>query len=167
MPEQVASIAQVLATATNRVYASQLSVLLARDDGAGVAALKRSRLRWLVVPLALYLAVVLVFARDILAFFRPEFVEGGVAPLRLLAVCTALTTLLSMEPTYFKHRRRNRVLFGHVAAAVVVQFVLLWLMIPHLGATGAAIAYGAAATVLYAGLAWRAHRDQRGAERLS
>lgn len=162
-----ASIAQILATATNRVYASRLSVLLANHDRVGVAALRHARLRWLVVPLALYLLVVLVFAGDILAFFRPEFVQDGVVPLRLLAVCIALTTLLSVEPTYFKHQGRSRTLLAHVAAAMLVQFVLLLVTVPRFGATGAAIAYGAAAAMLYAGLAWRAHRDLGRAKRLS
>lgn len=156
-----ASIAQVLATATNRVYASQLSRLLDGGDFAAIAALRAARLRWAAWPLAVWAALVCVFARPILSWFRPEFVEEGVLPLRLLAVCVAATTLLSTEPTYFKHRGRGRTLFHLIALAALLQVALLALLVPEHGATGAAIAYAAAVMPLYLGLAWLAQRDLR------
>ena len=157
----IASITQVLATSTNRVYASRLSRLLDGGDLAAIAALRRARLRWIALPLAVWLIVVLVFARDILSLFRPEFAEDGTMPLRLLAICIAVTTLLSVEPTYFKHRDRNRTLFRSVIAATVLELTLLAYLVPAHGATGAAIAYGVAMTLLYIHLARQAHLDFR------
>ncbi|WP_372013608.1 hypothetical protein [Pseudoxanthomonas sp. 10H] len=57
-----AAVAQVLATATNRVYAGRLSLLLERGDIGAIHRLRMQRLRWLVPPLLAYLALVLGFA---------------------------------------------------------------------------------------------------------
>jgi len=159
-----ASIAQVLATATNRVYASRLSRLLEGGDLQAVKALRQARLRWITAPLAIWLIVVLLFAGEILSLFRPEFVEAGKTPLRLLTLCIALTTLLSVEPMYFKHRRHNRTLFGNVVAAIVLQVMLLAILAPTQGATGAAVAYGIAMTLLYLNLARVARLDLQNAQ---
>lgn len=153
-----AAIAQVLATATNRVYASRLSLLLERRDIAGIQRLRGERLRWLAAPLLVYLLVMFVFAPELVGLFRPEFVADGAPALRILAVSTALSTVLAMAPTYLKHQRENRVLFRTVAAAAILQVGLLMALVPVLGATGAAIAHALAAAVMYGTLAWLAHR---------
>lgn len=153
-----ASIAQVLATATNRVYASRLSLLLERGDIGGIQRLRRERLRWMAVPLLAYLLVVSAFARELVGLFRPEFVADGAPALRILAASAALSTLLAMAPTYLKHQGENRVLFRTVAVAATLQVALLLLLVPGLGATGAAIAHALATTVMYGTLAWQAHR---------
>jgi hypothetical protein len=59
---------------TNRVYATQLAVLLERGDFDALSVLKRKRLQWIAAPLTLYLVATLLFPREIPAFFRPEFV---------------------------------------------------------------------------------------------
>ncbi|UNK57343.1 polysaccharide biosynthesis C-terminal domain-containing protein [Pseudoxanthomonas daejeonensis] len=152
-----AAIAQVLATATNRVYASRLSLLLERGDIDGIRRLRRERLRWLAMPLLVYLLVVFTFAPELIGLFRPEFVADGAPALRILAASTALSTVLAMAPTYLKHRGDNGVLFRSVAVAALLQVMLLMLLVPRLGATGAAIACAIASTLLYGALAHRAH----------
>lgn len=153
-----ASIARILATATNRVYASRLSVLLERGDMAGIRQLRIDRLRWLAVPVTCYLVLSFLFARELVGLFRPEFVDDGAPALRILAVSTAISTLLAMAPTYLKFQARNTVLFRQVAVAAVVQVLLLVWLVPTLGAVGAALAYGVASTYMYGRLAWLAHR---------
>lgn len=150
----VATLAAVLATATNRAYGRDLALLLEQGDSAGLAALYRARLRWLAPALALFLAVVLLFPAPILAAFRPEFVAAGTAPLRILAATTALTVVLALAPKVLKYRRQRRTTYAVVAAAAVVQGVLLLLLVPRWGATGAALGHAAAMTGLYAAFAW-------------
>lgn len=157
-----AALAQVLATATNRGYASRLSVLLDQKDFEGIHLLQRQRLRWLALPLMAYLVVVLVFSRELIAFFRPDFIEEGVAPLRILAVATAMSVALALSPTYAKFRGKRSRIYGIVAVAAVVQTGLLLALVPEHGATGAALAYAIGAVVLYGWLTWLAHRDLRG-----
>jgi O-antigen/teichoic acid export membrane protein len=154
-----AAIAQVLATATNRVYASRLSILLEHREFEALFALRRKRLQWLVLPLMIYLLGTLVFTRELLGLFRPEFVDQGVGALRLLAATTAFTVLLSLAPTYLKFRRRNRATYTTVAIAAAFQIGLLLLLVPPLGATGAACAYAVSTCGMYGAFALMAHGD--------
>jgi O-antigen/teichoic acid export membrane protein len=154
-----AALAQVLATATNRGYASRLSLLLDQRDYAGIQALRRQRLRWLAAPLLIYLVGTFGFARELIGFFRPEFVEEGVAPLRLLAAATALSITLSLAPTYVKFRGNNRTLYLTVAVSAVLYFALLLSLVPIHGATGAAIAIGVAVVFTYGRFALLSHRE--------
>ena len=154
-----ASLALVLATATNRVYARQLSVLLERREFEAVFVLRRKRLQWIALPVALYLVGTLVFTRKLLAFFRPEFVSEGVVALRLLSLAVAFVVLFAMAPTYMKFRQRNRALYTTVANAAVLQIMLLWWLVPRLGTTGAALAYVVAMCGMYGNFARLAHRE--------
>jgi O-antigen/teichoic acid export membrane protein len=106
--------------------------------------------------------ITFAFTRELLAFFRPEFIDEGVVPLRVLASVTSLSVLLAMAPTYLKFRRKNRTLYKNVAMAAGVQVALLVLLVPPLGATGAAAAYGVAMCLMYGNLARLAHRELQG-----
>jgi len=154
-----AGLVAVLATATNRVYARRLSILLEQRDFATVLDLRSERLRWLLPALVMFLAVAFAFTRDLLALFRPEFAEEGVVPLRVLAVATAFTVLFALAPTYLKYRRRNRATYVTVACAAAAQGILLLLLVPRLGATGAAIAYAVSMCGMYGAFAWMAHHE--------
>jgi len=154
-----AGLVAVLATATNRAYARRLSILLEQRDFATVLELRRERLRWLLPALVMFLAVAFAFTHELLALFRPEFVNEGVVPLRLLAVATAFSVLFALAPTYLKYRRRNRATYVTVACAAAAQGMLLLLLVPRLGATGAAIAYAISMCGMYGVFAWMAHRE--------
>lgn len=153
------SLAAVLATATNRAYARRLSILLERSDFARLQALRRERLRWLLPAVAVFLVLSFAFTREVLALFRPEFAEVGVLPLRVLAVSTAFTVLLSLAPTYLKFRQRNRATYAAVGGAAAAQGVLLLWLVPAHGATGAALAYAISMCGMYGAFAWMAHRE--------
>jgi O-antigen/teichoic acid export membrane protein len=154
-----AGLAVVLATATNRAYARRLAVLLERQEFATVLALRRQRLRWLVPALTVFLLIGFVYAREVLALFRPEFVEDGVTPLRLLTVATAFTVLFALAPTYLKYRRRNRTTYATMTSAAAVQILLLLALVPRFGATGAAVAYAVSMCGMYGVFALLAHRE--------
>lgn len=154
-----ASIAQVLATSTNRVYASRLSVLLERRDFGTIVKERDERLRWLGVPLLAYIALAWLFARPLVAMFRPEFAEEGALALRLLACGTAISIYFSVAPTYLKHSGQGRELYRHVAIGALVQLGLLWWLVPRFGATGAATASLVATVVIYGNLARLARRE--------
>ena len=154
-----AGLAQVLATATNRVYSSRLAIMLEHRAVDQIDALRVGRLRWLVIPLSVYLIVVFAFSRELLAFFRPEFADEGVVAIRLLASLTVASTFLAMAPTYLKFRRQNRAIYIQVAIAAALQIVFLVILVPSLGATGAAMAYVVAMGYLYTVLASLAHRE--------
>jgi O-antigen/teichoic acid export membrane protein len=154
-----AGLVAVLATATNRAYARRLSILLEQRDFATVLDLRSERLRWLLPALAVFLVIAFAFTHELLALFRPEFVNEGVLPLRLLAVATAFSVLFALAPTYLKYRRRNRATYVTVACAAAAQGMLLLLLVPRLGATGAAIAYAVSMCGMYGAFAWMALRE--------
>jgi O-antigen/teichoic acid export membrane protein len=141
------------------VYARRLSVLLEKREIANVLELRRERLRWLLPALVVFLVVTFVFSGELLALFRPEFAAQGVVPLRVLAVATAFSVLFALTPTYLKYRRRNRDTYVTVACAATAQGLLLLLLIPRLGATGAAIAYAISMCGMYSTFAWLSLRE--------
>lgn len=154
-----AGLAAVLATATNRAYARQLAVLLEHGQYATVLALRRKRLRWLIPVLAMFVLISFMFTREVLELFRPEFVEEGIVPLRVLAMATAFTVLFALAPTYLKYTGQNRKTYLTVACAAAAQVLLLVLLVPGLGATGAAIAYAVSMCGMYAVFAWMARSE--------
>lgn len=154
-----AGLASVLATATNRAYGRRLSILLERQDYAGVLRLRRERLRWLLPSLVLFLGICFVYGREVLELFRPEFGDEGAAALRILAVGAFVSVLLSLAPTYLKYKRRKKATYTTVAGAAVAQALLLLLLVPPLGATGAAAAYTTSICAMYGAFAWMARRE--------
>ncbi|WP_237067207.1 lipopolysaccharide biosynthesis protein [Microbulbifer guangxiensis] len=161
----MASVAAILAVATNRKYARELSVLMERGDYRALDRYRRVRLQWLVPTLALFLAVVFLFADPLMELFRPEFAtEGGVA-FRLLSVTIAATVLFGLAPTYLKYRGHNLLTFSTLVICALLQLVLLWWLVPRFEATGAAIAYMLSMLLMYGFLAVLAHYDLEGLRR--
>jgi O-antigen/teichoic acid export membrane protein len=154
-----ASLASVLVAATNRAYARQLSILLDKQDLVSLSDARRARLQWLVPAVTVLVLLAFTFTRELLAFFRLEFVDEGFLPLRLLAIATAFTMLFALAPTYLKFKRRNRATFITVACAVVAQILLLLLLVPEFGATGAAAAYAVSIIGAYGTFALIARRE--------
>jgi len=153
------NMALVLATSTNRFYARRLSILLEQKNFGGVLELRRERLRWLLPVMAIFLATVFIFGREILSFFRPEFVNEGLAALRVLAVATVITVLFSLAPTYLKYTGHNRTMRRIVAGTAAIQLILLVLLVPRFAATGAAFAYLLSMSGMYLVSSLMAHRE--------
>ncbi len=156
-----AGLAAMLATATNRTYARRLSVLLEQRDFTTVMQVRRERLRWLLPAIAIFLVLAFGFTRQILALFRPEFVEEGVLPLRLLALSTAFSVVFALSPTYLKYARRKRATYLTVACAALLQLVMLVMLVPSFGASGAAAANAASMITMYGAFAWMASSEVR------
>jgi O-antigen/teichoic acid export membrane protein len=154
-----ANLPLVLVTSTHRHYARRLSILLERRDFAGVLDLRRERLQWLVPLAVLFLAAVFGFGREILGVFRPEFVDEGLAALRVLAIATATSMLFALAPTYLKYAGHNRATLGTVAGAAVIQIILLLVLVPGFAALGAAIASSVPILGMYLIFAWMAQRE--------
>lgn len=154
-------LAGVLAAATNRAYARRLAILLERRDNAGILQLRRERLRWLLPALAVFGGACLVFGDRLLALFRPEFAGEGGTALRLLALSAVVSVLLSLSPTYLRYQRRRKLVYTTLAGAVIGQALLLLLLVPPLGATGAALASTIATCAMYGCFAWLARRELR------
>jgi O-antigen/teichoic acid export membrane protein len=153
------NMALVLVTSTNRFYARRLSILLEQRDYGGVLLLRRERLRWLVPAMAIFLTTVFYFGREILGFFRPEFVNEGLTALHVLAVATVITVLFSLAPTYLKYMGHNRAMLRTFVGAAVIQIIMLILLVPQFAATGAALAYAVSMAGMYLIFARIAHRE--------
>ena len=153
------NLALVLATTTNRFYSRRLSIMLEQHDFAGVLELRRERLRWLLPAMVLFLAIIFGFGRQILGFFRPEFVDQGINALYLLAITTVITVLFSLAPTYLKYMGHNRTIFMTMAGAAATQVLLLVLLVPRFAATGGAIAYAVSMCGMFLVFARMAHSE--------
>jgi O-antigen/teichoic acid export membrane protein len=153
------NMALVIATATNRFYARQLSILLEQQDYAGILKLRRERLRWLLPVMAVFLTTIFLFGREILGIFRPEFMEEGLNALYLLSVSITITVLFSLAPTYLKYKGHKRTMQRAVVSATVIQIILLVLFVPSYAATGAALAYTISMSGMYLAIALMAHRE--------
>lgn len=139
----------MLATATNRDYARKIALLLHRRDDAGLAALLRSRRRWLLPCVLALVAAGWLFPGHLLGIFGPAFVEAGRWPVRLLSAAAAVTIYLSLAPTILKYRGRDALVFRAVLLAAVLQVTLLAVLVPRFGPTGAAVAYCLASVWMY------------------
>ena len=86
----------------------------------------------------------------------------GTSP--LISAATAFTIIFALSPTYLKYRQRRAVLLGTMLAASACQLVLLVVLVPGLGATGAAIAFGLSIGGMYGVFAVIAWRDLKSAK---
>lgn len=159
-----AGLAAVLAAATNRVYAREMSIILETGDHAALQRLRIQRLQWMLPALGLFLIIALTFTREILGLFHPDFVSEGTPAFRILAITTCATVLMGVAPIYLKHQKQNRIIFPALALAALAQIVLLLFLVPTLEATGAAIAYMISMVGLYGYFSVVSHRLVRAAE---
>lgn len=151
--------ALVLSTATSRAYSREIAMLIDRGEAVGLTRLEARRRRWMVPLVVVFLGGAAVFAGPLLGFFRPEFAAEGRWPLRILAVAAALSIVFALAPTVLKYRDRTATTFRTLALSVALQPILLAILVPRLGATGAALGYAAAAALLYIRFAAAANRE--------
>ncbi|PZU48535.1 MAG: hypothetical protein DI568_07000 [Sphingomonas sp.] len=144
-----AAMITVLATATNRAYGRELGLLIGAGDGPGIARIRQARLRWM-LPAVLGLGgFFMLFAGPILSLFQPAFATTGVWPLRLLVMANALSVLLALAPTILKYRAQTSATYAIVASAALLELLLLALLVPLFGVTGATLSYLLAVGGLY------------------
>lgn len=148
-----------LFTATNRAYGRRLSISLERQDYDAIYEIRKARLRWLLPMLSLMLVISLFFPYQLVGMFGFTGSDDAVASLRILALASAFTMTFSLAPTYIKFTRAHSFTLTAAAIAVVVQSVLLIVLAPRLGATGAASAHAIALIGMYGAFALVAWRD--------
>ncbi|TCM12842.1 O-antigen/teichoic acid export membrane protein [Novosphingobium sp. PhB165] len=154
-----AALASILAAATNRAYGRELALRLNRRDFDGLNRARRQRILMLGPLVGVFICAALAYPERILSPYGAIFAREGANAFRILAVSTAFSVILSLAPTYLKARKRNRVTYVIVTAAGFGQFLLLLLLVPCLGATGAALAHAVATCGLYGVSALMAHRE--------
>jgi O-antigen/teichoic acid export membrane protein len=157
----VAATAPVVAlfTATNRAYGRRLSITLERRDYNAIFEVRKARLRWLLPAIAAMLLISLVFPDQLVGIFGLQHSDEAVASLRILALASSFTMTFSLAPTYIKFNRDRRLLLVAVTVAVAVQSLLLIVLAPPLGATGAALAHSLVIAAMYGAFALVAWRD--------
>ena len=155
---RTANLVVVLATATNRFYAPQASLLLERGDFAGIRRARNQRLAWLAPTLVIFLVLVFRFGDEMLAIFDADFDEEARVALRILSVSSAVSTLFALAPTYLKYVDQGRQVLVTAGLAALLQIGLLLVLAPRYGATGAAIAYAVAMIAMYGSFAVDATR---------
>ncbi|MCG5451944.1 MULTISPECIES: lipopolysaccharide biosynthesis protein [Micromonospora] len=120
----------------------QLSRLLGRGERAAAAAVHRQLTTWgLVLSWPVYLLLA-VFALAFLQLFGPEF-TAGVPAMTVLALAMLVNTGVgNVQSLLLMGGRSGLHLVATVAGLTVTVSLGLWL-IPHYGATGAAVAWAA------------------------
>jgi len=155
---QTGTFVVILATATNRLYLPKISELLASGDFRALRATTQRRLL-LIGPLTIvFLLLVLIFGRSILAVFGPEFVSAYPA-LCIIAVGASISTFFSLDPSYLHFTDRSRFVLTAMVASVVLSLILCFPLGYYFGATGAAFAYAIPISILYCVLHVVVRRD--------
>lgn len=131
----------LLATATNRLYGPMASRFIERRDYPGMISTIKERHSWIIPATLVYFVVMVVFGRRILQLFGPEF-EAGYPALCFIAGGASISVWFAMAPNYLKFVGRNRQVLGITAAAGLLNMLLLLVLGPRWGATGAGAAYG-------------------------
>ncbi len=138
-----ALVLSFLLHAANVVLAPRLARAFHAGQGRRLEAEARRTTRWLlwaVLPAAVVLGL---FAGDLLAWFGPEFRRGALA-FRILLVGQVFNVLTGPVGMLLLMARRERAYRDNLALAVGVHVVLLLVLVPGFGITGAAIATAAA-----------------------
>ena len=140
---RIASAGSLVDQAIRVVVAPVFSRLLHRDDRAGIARVFRAATTWLVLFSAPIYVLLAVFAPVALSIVGPSFVFGEVA-LATLAVGSVVTFLAGNVHSVLLMSGRSGLAAGNKAFAVALDVALLFLLVPHWGITGAAVAWAVA-----------------------
>jgi hypothetical protein len=149
----------MLGNSTNRLYARDLALVLDRKDGGELVRLRARRRAWLLPLAGLLLVMVFLVPELVLGLFRLGIGNAAAPALQVLSVAAAVTLGFALAPTYLSYRGRATTVYQTMLAANFAQLIMLYLLLPAGGATGAAMAYGAICIFFYARLAFAAHRD--------
>ena len=137
----VATLMSVVVTSTNRAYSRELALLIDIGDETAIRAIVLARWRWLLPAVGGFLTIVFLVPDRILLIFGPAFVAEGVLPLQILATAGALSMVLALTPTRLKHTGRHGLVLGAMAFALFLQVLLLVMLVPEGGASGAAMSF--------------------------
>jgi len=157
---ETGSFIYLIAKSTDKMFLPQIATALERKDANWMLAERRRRLIWIAAICGGFLAVVVIFGREILGLYGPDFVEGYWA-LVVVSAATAIQTLFSLAPSYLKYVGKKHFVNASTAVAVAGVVALTWLLGARYGATGAAIGYGLPTAALYVLFSLVGTRDVR------
>lgn len=139
-------LGQLATQAVQQVLQPQLSGLFARGDLAGVRRLFIVATAWL-MALAWPVYLVSAVAAPLLLQVFGDGYSGGHATVVILCLTMVGATACGSVDVVLLMAGRSRLSLVNNAAALVVDIVLLFLLVPSLGITGAALAWAAAIAV--------------------
>lgn len=145
---QLAMFMVLLATSTNRSYLPQLAALMAQGDRSGMQRLSRLRMQLVGTLTLLFALTLFFFGQQILHLFGPHF-QGGYLPLCILTVGASIGTLFSAAPYYLQFIGQSKRVFSLTLAALLLNLTLTLLLSQRYGATGAALSYTIAVSLLW------------------
>lgn len=150
----------LVAKSTDKLFLPEISVLIELQETAQMFRLRSRRMVVMLGICAIYLAMILLFGRNILSMFGDEFVEGYRA-LCLIALASSVWTIFSLSPLYLNYIQKEAFVVGATAIAVVLGVALCAVLGGTYGATGGAVAYAVSVSLLYITFAFVAYRNLR------
>jgi len=125
--------------ALNTMFAPVISDAYYKKDKDLLEKLLKSVTRWGFISGWIIFLVLVIFSREILAFFGPEFI-GGVSVLRIMAVSHLVLVFVGPLDTLITMIGRSKLNLVNSLALGTVTISMHYLLIPQLGSVGAAIA---------------------------
>jgi O-antigen/teichoic acid export membrane protein len=132
--------------AISATSAHRFSSFHATGDHAALAAFLRQAVRWTFWPSLLATIVLLAMGKPLLYLFGSEFTDGHVL-MFILAIGLLARSAIGPIERMLNVLGRQRASATSCASAFAVNVVLCFVLIPHFGAVGAAIAIAAALVV--------------------
>lgn len=145
---ETGALIYLIAKSTDKMFLPDVSLMIERQDFAGLRSGRNRRWRYLGSVCAVYLLIIFFFGREILLIFGPEF-ESGYPALCIIAVATSVWTMASLSPSYLKYIGKARFVIVATAIAVISHIGLCFPLGYYLGATGAALSYAIPVILLY------------------
>lgn len=145
---QTGTLIVLLANTTNRLYLPLVALFLERRDSASMRHLMRHRLIFVGGLAGLFFCGVVIFGKQVLAWFGPHFPSGYFA-LCILAAGASISALFSDAPYYLQFMKKTRIVFITTLSATILNLILTTVLIYHLGLVGAAIAYSISMPMLF------------------
>ena len=122
------------------------NALASSNDQKALQQLLKRGVRFIALLSTVLTAVIIIFSDWLLSFFGPEYVKASHA-LIILAAGHFLASLCGVTATYLNMTKKQKSLQNILIAAVILNALLNWGLIPHFGIEGAAMA--SAASVLF------------------
>ena len=138
--------------------AHRFSTFHATGDRAGLVAFLRQAVRWTFWPSLLATIVLLALGRPLLYMFGSEFADGHFL-MFILAIGLLSRAAIGPIERMLNVLGQQRASAASCATAFAVNVALCFILVPHFGAMGAAIAIAAALVVETAMLFWMAKRQ--------
>ncbi len=156
----------LLAKSTDKYFQPAMAVLIESGDWAQGAAFRRNRLQFVGVCVAVFLAFILLFGRQVLSLYGDDF-TAAYPSLLIVAVGSSVWTLFSLAPSYLLFVGERRLLLKNMLLHAVILIVSTAVLFSSFGAFGAAVAYAvtiSSLTLVNLRLANRSIESRKGLE---